>query len=99
MTFRDMVTSTNPVFLEVFGDQATVSGGTLTVIFDAPYKGVPLYDTVVESSQPTATASDADIARLSVDRGDTITILGRTYTVTSMEPDGMGMTRMILEEQ
>jgi hypothetical protein len=72
-----------------FAVNATLAGGgVVPVIFDRAYVG--LLGGMVETSGPQAMAKTADVS--TVAQGSTLVILGTTYTVTGVEPDGTGIT-------
>ena len=73
--------------------QAVVNGGApIAVIFDAPYAAP--FDGQIDSSAPVCTGASSDLAGLQ--RGDAITINGVDYRVSAAEPDGTGLTRLVL---
>lgn len=77
-----------------FGVTASYSGAAFSVIRDTPYmesQGIAGY-------VPTALARASDVAAAGVAFGGGITIDGVAYTVRGIEPDGTGMTQLILEE-
>lgn len=82
-----------PVFLADFGVDAVVGGVTVPVIFDNGYQtGLA---GAMESSGPTATGATADLAA-SVE-GTSLVINSVTYKVVDNQPDGTGMTTLVLE--
>jgi len=48
----------------------------------------------VESTEPTLLARTADVSSLA--HGDTLTISAVNYTVRGIQPDGTGMTQIML---
>ncbi len=76
-----------------FGSVATLSvGGSATVIFDAtPDDAFGL----VSAPQRAAIGKTSDLSAVTV--GSTLTIGGTAYTVAGLEPDGAGMTRVVLK--
>jgi len=76
---------------EEFGVAATIGGGTVNGIFDNGY----VAELDVESTRPTFTCATADVS--TVAHGDSITISGTAYTVRGIEPDGTGVTTLVLE--
>lgn len=84
-------------FLADFAVDATVSAGTLSVIFDNAHTGG--LNGEVGSTLPIAEAKASDIERLGIEPGAAITIAGLgNYTVREIQPDGTGMSRMALEK-
>lgn len=77
-----------------FATPATLAGGGMVpVIFDAAYQG-GLND-LIESTGPSAKGSTASLA--TVVQGTGITINAIAYKVASVEPDGTGVTTLLLE--
>lgn len=67
------------------------NGDTITGIFDSAY----LDSLSVDSSSPVFLCASGDI--LGLGRGDEIEIDGIMYCVARLEPDGTGMTNIVLE--
>lgn len=85
-------------FLSDFGQTVVHSGGNFTAIFDKEFIEVdPDQERGIASNMPILTCRDSDIA--AVTYGDTVTTGGTGYTVQGVEPDGTGMTVLILEKQ
>ena len=82
-----------PSFLADFGVAATVDGVAVTGIFDNDY-GDPLG--LVAGSRPVLQVIASAVP--SVDLGDAVTIGALSYTVAEIQPDGTGMTRLVLEK-
>lgn len=70
---------------------AVVDGVTVDGIFDNAY-GDALG---MAGSVPVLSCASDDIGAA---RGDTVTIGATSYTITNVEPDGTGMTRLMLQE-
>ena len=51
----------------------------------------------VEGSQPVCTGRSADMTNVEI--GDTIQISSVTYNIINVQPDGVGITALVLEEQ
>lgn len=83
-------------FLNVaeFSVPATLPGGQVVpVIFENPHgDGLAGF---MESSQPTALGASAQLA--SLDHGSVVSIGGASWAVVGVQPDGTGMTRLVLE--
>jgi hypothetical protein len=67
---------------------------TFTGIFDNDFLAVDLDESEVESTEPTLLARTADVSSLA--HGDTLTISAVSYTVRGIQPDGTGMTQIML---
>ena len=76
-----------------FAVSATIGAATVPVIFDAAYADAL---SIVSGTQPVALAASADVSAVS--SGTSITINAVAYTVTAIEPDGTGLTRLRLQE-
>lgn len=74
------------------GDIATIAGVDVRGVFDRPY--VETLDHA--GHRPTFTCASDDV--LGVSRGDAVFVDGITYTVVGIEPDGTGLTTLILSE-
>ncbi|MBX9736529.1 MAG: hypothetical protein K2X32_06345 [Phycisphaerales bacterium] len=74
-----------------FGVDVTIAGLPVTAIFDAAYVD-PLG---VASVRPVLTCATTDVA--SVVRGAAVVIGSVNYVVRGIEPDGTGVTLLILE--
>jgi hypothetical protein len=55
---------------------------------------VDLDESEVESTEPTLLARTADVSGLA--HGDSLTISSTSYTVRGIQPDGTGMTQIML---
>ena len=79
-----------------FSVPATLAGGEVVqVIFDDAYQ--PGLANLMESSQPTAIGRSSELAALS--HGDELQIAERSYVLAGSQPDGTGLTRLMLERQ
>ena len=77
----------------------TVQGGnpaTITVLFDNPSQSIMLAMGEISSSGPKVSAMTSDVPNAK--KGDTFTIGTVGYTVTDVNPDGTGMTEMVLRK-
>jgi hypothetical protein len=79
-------------FLTDFGIVATVGGVSVRGIFDNaaadPFG-------VVAGTQPTLLIATADLGSAAV--GTAAVIVGTTYSIAEIQPDGTGMTRLVLK--
>lgn len=102
MTLKaDILSDLSDVFFNSaeFADTATyvLTSATFSVIFDAPYVGIVGPAGEIQSSGPQATAKSADVDDYAI--GDEILISGVYYKIAGMEPDGTGLTRILLSER
>ena len=78
-----------------YGSTVTkADASTFTGIFDNDFLAVDVDESEVESSEPTLLARTADVSSLA--HGDTLTISAVNYTVRGIQPDGTGMTQIML---
>jgi hypothetical protein len=81
--------------LNDYGTTVTkADASTFTGIFDNDFLAVDVDESEVESSEPTLLARTADVSSLA--HGDTLTISSTSYTVRGIQPDGTGMTQIML---
>jgi hypothetical protein len=80
------------VFLSDFGVSATVGGVALRGIFDNGYADA---FGIVSGSAPVLLISSSSAPSVVV--GDAVVIGSSNYSVASIEPDGLGMTRLVLK--
>lgn len=95
-----MASDVSDIFFTDFAVDATYtpSGGTakgIKVVFDNEYAVVSLAgDVAIESVSPAAHCKDSDI--IGAKHGDTLVINSVTYYVIGIQPDGTGITILIL---
>lgn len=83
------------LFLSDFGVSATLDGATTHGIFDNGYALGNVGLTGMASTQPTFTLPTASIS--GEPEGQTLVVNATSYYVSAHEPDGTGMSRLILE--
>lgn len=74
-----------------FAVSATLGASTFSVIFDRAH----LESLGISATQPVAVAKTSDVS--SANKGTSITVNGTAYTVMDNQPDGTGMTTLLLE--
>ena len=78
-----------------YGSTVTkADASTFVAIFDNDFLAVDLDESEVESTEPTLLARTADVSGLA--HGDSLTISAVSYTVRGIQPDGTGMTQIML---
>jgi hypothetical protein len=83
------------VFFEDFGVAATpAAGGDITVIFDRAH--IEAMGGDISGTQPVALAVSADVSSYQPNVS-TLTIAGVLYRVRDMQPDGTGLSLLVLE--
>ena len=79
--------------LETAGVDVKANGYTYKGIHDSPYTN-PL---MTEGRDHSVILRSTDVTECALAQGDTIKVDGTNYTARTQEPDGQGMTRVILE--
>lgn len=83
------------IFFADFGVVAAPAAGEpITVIFDRAH--VEAMGGDISGTQPVALAVSADVSSFEP-RSTQLTIEGITYTVIDIQPDGTGMSQLVLE--
>jgi len=78
-----------------YGSTVTkADASTFVAIFDNDFLAVDVDESEVESTEPTLLARTADVSGLA--HGDSLTISAVSYTVRGIQPDGTGMTQIML---
>jgi len=85
-----------PAFFTDFAIDAEWSGKTIKVIFHNAYEGVTLFGSDIESKNPFIEVQDSDIEGMA--QRDVISITGTDYYVIGIQPDGTGITILILSK-
>lgn len=88
------------IYLDIadFGTTVTkADSSTFSAIWDYRFVLVQPNGLTVgtESREPRVSARTSDVAGLTI--GDSLTISGNAYVIRGVEPDGTGMTQLILE--
>lgn len=85
------------IFFDVFGVAAVYDGATnVTVIFDNNFEMLNIQTGEIEGASPQCAIKTAAIANIT--HGKTLAINGTTYLIRGVQPDGTGMTRLILSK-
>lgn len=79
---------------DAFAVSAVLDGTTISVIFDREY--AQAFDGIA-STAPVATAPGASVSAATT--ASVLVVAGNTYRVRSVQPDGTGVSRLILELQ
>lgn len=95
MTLESSTDLANFFDTDEHGTAATYSGSTVNGIFDNEFFEADGGTVGVESAQPLFTCQTDDVSGIA--HGDSITISGTAYTVRGVQPDGTGVTQLILE--
>ena len=85
---------------DTHGSTATVtingSGSSISVIINKEYFAIAGESVDVDGTQPVVTCRSSDVT--GIDTADTIAIDGVTYNIVNIQPDGTGMTTLILQD-
>lgn len=81
-----------------FGVAITVGAETIYGIFDKDYLAVSNGEVDVESDSPMVLVRSSDVTAQSIAVATSLVISSATYVVTSVQPDGTGMTRLVLRD-
>lgn len=90
-----MFVEDHSLFFADYGVTAIVGGQTVSVIFDNGYALGGVGAIGMASSQPTLTLATASVPANPV--GTAVAVGGGNYLVGAHEPDGTGMSRLLLE--
>ena len=90
-----MFVENTAAFFSDFGQTATVGGASVSAIFDAAYASSGAGSLGFASSQPMLTLATAQVPADPV--GTAVLVAGDSYLVGAHEPDGTGMSRLMLE--
>lgn len=95
MSFSDFVAELDGVVFDALGDAATVAGRPVVGMFASPWLQPQLGKLNTAIREPQLVVRDADA--VAVARGAAVEVSGQgCYTVVSIEPDGTGLTALIL---
>lgn len=85
-------------FLNDFGVDVVLSDKTIKGIFDSPHNPLSVGGEMQFSVQETyITVETSDVSDIAY--GSTLTISDDSYVVTDVQPDGTGMSVLMLEKQ
>lgn len=95
MTFGSLVADLDAVVFGALGDAATVAGRSVVGMFAAPWLQPQLGKLNTAIREPQLVVREADA--VAVVRGAEVAVPGQgRYTVVNIEPDGTGLTALIL---
>ena len=83
------------VFARLANTQATIGAATVDAVFDNGYTMGTVGAYGMAGSQPALTLATADVPATPV--GAAVTVGAVAYTVAAHEPDGTGISRLLLE--
>jgi hypothetical protein len=86
---------------ETHGVTASISidgtSSSISVILNNEYFAIAGESVDIDGTQPVVTCRSSDVT--GVDTDDTITISSVTYNITNIQPDGTGVTVLILQDK
>jgi len=80
--------------LSDFGQAVTINGTSVTAIFDDKFLMIDEMTMNIESSEPQIECRTSDVSGFS--NGAMVVIGTTTYYITTLEPDGTGLTTITL---
>lgn len=96
MDFSALTGAMNGVIFKKLGDAVTVDGRPTQGMFIAPWIGPKVGHLPTGINEPHCHIRDQDA--VGVARGSVVGFCGQNYTVVRIEPDGSGITALILRE-
>ena len=78
-------------FIGIDSISVTIAGTAATALFDHEYVEV----SGIESRRPVLTVLSSAVS--SAAHGDAVVVSGTSYTIVGIQPDGSGMTVLVLE--
>ena len=94
MTFATALDTCNPVTLQALGQVVTVAGQSVQAVFDNGFS-LGAVGIGMAGTQPTLRLRTADVAADPV--GQAVSVNAVAYTVAAHEPDGTGVSVLMLE--
>lgn len=96
MTFADIAAEADIDIFDALADHATVDGVAVLGVFRAPWLQPQMGGVGTGLVEPQLAILDADLGAASA--GSAVEHGGRSYTTVSVEPDGTGLTTLVLRE-
>jgi len=95
-TFREKLARMDATLFLQLGDAAKINGTPVRGMFAAPWLEPRLGSLRTGLLEPTLTVREVDAVEVA--KGDLADVLGKTYEVMSVEPDGSGLIVLELRE-
>ncbi len=98
MTFKNDLTNDLDIFLNEneHAVDVTYQAATIQGIFDAEFSSVAEGETGIESTAPQVLVKTSDVS--SAVHGQTMTINSVVYNIIGIQPDGTGLTLIVLSQ-
>lgn len=97
MSFTAAMTSAHAALLATMGEAITIAGVAKTGIYSGAYEETNLALGQVEGFAPHVLVAAADA--VAVVHGTAVVARGTTYYVVNIQPDGEGLTALVLSKQ
>jgi hypothetical protein len=81
-----------------FAIDIVYNGKTLNAIFDDEFAAIEAGYSSIDSSDPQIMLKSSDVEDNNMADGDTISISGESFLIHSKQPDGTGVTTLILKK-
>lgn len=95
--FRDLMAEVDAAIFDTLTDDVTINGLSVKGLFSAPWLGPQIGHLNTGIVEPQVVVRDADA--VGVEKGDPVTAEGGNYVVVRIEPDGTGVTALILRPE
>lgn len=92
--FRDLVADMDAAIFDALTDDVTINGTLVKGMFSAPWLEPRIGHLHTGIIEPQLVVRDADAA--GVEKGDPVVANGGSYGVVNIEPDGTGVTVLVL---
>ena len=98
MTFKDDLTNDLDIFLnsDEFAVDITYNAGTIQGIFDDEFSSAVQGEMGIESTVPQVLVKSSDVVGIA--HADLMTINTIVYKIIGIQPDGTGMTMLLLSK-
>lgn len=92
--FRDLIADMDSAIFDTLTDDVTINGLPVKGMFSAPWLQPQIGRLNTGIIEPQVVARDSDV--LGIEKGDPVVANGGTYEIVNIEPDGSGVTALIL---
>lgn len=95
-TFADIANEADAEIFAALADAATLDGVPVSGVFRSPWLQPQMGGMSTGIVEPNLVIRDGDIG--TAGQGSAVAHAGRSYSVVSVEPDGTGLTTLVLRE-
>lgn len=92
--FRDLMTEMDSAIFETLTDDVTINGLPVKGLFSSPWLQPQIGRLNTGIIEPQVVVRDSDV--LGIEKGDPVVANGDEYEIVNIEPDGSGVTALIL---